>query len=219
MSAAEAPGFIIVEGPIGVGKTSLARRLAHTFGSELLLERAEDNPFLERYYQNPRPMALPTQLSFLFQRVQQIQALRQGDLFRPKVISDFLLEKDPLFARLTLDDDELRLYEQVYRHLDLKPPAPDLAIYLQAPVETLIERVRKRGVPYERWIESAYLQRLADAYAEFFYRYDQSPLLIVNAAAIDWVDNERDYLQLVDYIRRTRSGRHYLNPLPAELLA
>jgi deoxyadenosine/deoxycytidine kinase len=219
MSVAEAPGFIIVEGPIGVGKTSLARRLAQTFGGELLLERAEDNPFLERYYQNPRPMALPTQLSFLFQRVQQIQALRQGDLFRPKVISDFLLEKDPLFARLTLDDDELRLYEQVYRHLDLQPPAPDLVIYLQAPVETLIERVRKRGVPYERWIESAYLQRLADAYADFFYHYDQSPLLIVNAAAIDWVGNERDYLQLVDYIRATRSGRHYLNPLPAELLA
>ena len=215
----DAPNFIVVEGPIGVGKTSLARRLAQTFGSELLLERAEDNPFLERYYQNPRPMALPTQLSFLFQRVQQLQALRQGDLFRPKVISDFLLEKDPLFARLTLDDDELRLYEQVYRHLQLAPPAPDLVIYLQAPVEVLIERVKKRGIIYERWIESAYLQRLADAYADFFYHYDQSPLLIVNAAAIDWVGNEQDYQQLVDYISRTRSGRHYVNPLPTEILA
>ena len=215
----DAPSYIIVEGPIGVGKTSLARRLADTFGSELLLERAEENPFLERYYQNPRPMALPTQLSFLFQRVQQLQALRQGDLFRPKLISDFLLEKDPLFAQLTLDDDELRLYEQVYRHLNLTPPAPDLVIYLQAPVEILIERVKKRGVAYERWIESAYLQRLADAYADFFYHYDQSPLLIVNAAAIDWVGNESDYRQLVDYIRHTRSGRHYVNPLPAEILA
>lgn len=219
MTVNTAPSYIIVEGPIGVGKTSLARRLADTFGSELLLERAEDNPFLERYYQHPRQMALPTQLSFLFQRVQQLQALRQGDLFRPKVISDFLLEKDPLFAQLTLDDDELRLYEQVYRHLDLTPPSPDLVIYLQAPVEILIERVKKRGIPYERWIESAYLQRLADAYADFFYHYDRSPLLIVNAAAIDWVGNELDYQQLVDYIYQARSGRHYVNPLPAEILA
>ena len=219
MTISGAPSYIIVEGPIGVGKTSLARRLAGTFGSELLLERAEDNPFLERYYQNPRPMALPTQLSFLFQRVQQLQGLRQGDLFRAQVVGDFLLEKDPLFARLTLDDDELRLYEQVYRHLDLSPPAPDLVIYLQAPVEILIERVRKRGVPYERWIESAYLQRLADAYADFFYRYDQSPLLIVNAAVIDWVGNDLDYRQLVEHIRQTRSGRHYLNPLPSEIFA
>jgi len=219
MTLSGAPNYIIVEGPIGVGKTSLARRLAETFGSELLLERAEDNPFLERYYQHPRQAALPTQLSFLFQRVQQIQAMRQGDLFRPKLISDFLLEKDPLFAQLTLADDELRLYEQVYRHLGVQPPAPDLVIYLQAPVEVLLERVKRRGVPYERWIESAYLQRLSDAYADFFYYYDQSPLLIVNAAAIDWVGNESDYQHLVDYIRRARSGRHYVNPLPAEILA
>ena len=219
MSSSGAPSYIIVEGPIGVGKTSLARRLAATFGSELLLERAEDNPFLERYYQNPRQAALPTQLSFLFQRVQQIRDLQQGDLFRPQLVSDFLLEKDRLFAQLTLDDDELRLYEQIYRHLDLTPPTPDLVIYLQAPVEVLIDRVKKRGIHYERWIESAYLQHLADAYADFFYHYDQSPLLIVNATTIDWVGNDLDYQQLVDYIRRTRSGRHYVNPLPAEIWA
>jgi len=215
----DAPGYIIVEGPIGVGKTSLARRLAATFGSELLLERAEDNPFLERFYQHPRQAALPTQLSFLLQRVQQLEHLRQGDMFRGRLISDFLLQKDRLFAQLTLDDDELQLYEQVYQHLSVVAPQPDLVIYLQAPVGVLLERVKKRGISYERLMESAYLQRLADAYALFFYHYDASPLLIVNAADIDWVENERDYAELVERIRRTRSGRHYVNPLPAELFS
>lgn len=214
----EAPGYIIVEGPIGVGKTSLARRLAVTFNSELLLERAEDNPFLERFYQYPRQAALPTQLSFLLQRVRQVGHLRQGDMFRGRLIGDFLLEKDRLFAQLTLDDDELHLYEQVYDNLTVAAPRPDLVIYLQAPVEVLLERIKKRGISYERLIESAYLQRLADAYAHFFYHYDRSPLLIVNAADIDWVENEQDYGELVERVRRTRSGRHYVNPLPAELL-
>lgn len=214
----EAPGYIIVEGPIGVGKTSLARRLAVTFNSELLLERAEDNPFLERFYQHPRQAALPTQLSFLLQRVRQVGHLRQGDMFRGRLIGDFLLEKDRLFAQLTLDDDELHLYEQVYDNLTVAAPRPDLVIYLQAPVEVLLERIKKRGISYERLIESAYLQRLADAYAHFFYHYDRSPLLIVNAADIDWVENEQDYGELVERVRRTRSGRHYVNPLPAELL-
>ncbi len=215
----DAPGYIIVEGPIGVGKTSLARRLAATFGSEMLLERAEDNPFLERFYQNPRQAALPTQLSFLFQRVQQVEHLRQGDMFRGRLVSDFLLEKDRLFAQLTLDDDELRLYEQVYAHVSVAAPRPDLVIYLQAPVDVLLERIKRRGISYERLIESAYLQRLADAYAQLFYHYDQSPLLIVNASDIDWVENELDYQSLVEHIRRTRSGRHYVNPLPTDILA
>src|SRR3569833_2228921 len=157
----DAPGYIIVEGPIGVGKTSLARRLAATFGSVLLLERAEDNPFLERFYQHPRQAALPTQLSFLLQRVQQLEHLRQGDMFRGRLISDFLLQKDRLFAQLSLDDDELQLYEQVYQHLSVVAPQPDLVIYLQAPVGVLLERVKKRGISYERLMESAYLLRMA----------------------------------------------------------
>lgn len=215
--SAERPSYIVVEGPIGIGKTSLARRLAETFGSELLLERAEENPFLERFYQDPRRAALPTQLFFLMQRAQQLCELRQGDMFRSALVSDFLLDKDRLFAHLTLDDDELKLYEQIYRHLAPDVPAPDLVIYLQAPVEVLLARIVKRGNAYERLIEAAYLQRLVDAYAQYFYQYDASPLLIVNAAEIDFVANDMDYNALVERVRDIRSGRHYFNPLPFAL--
>lgn len=208
---------IVVEGPIGAGKTSLARRLVTTFKGELLLEEADDNPFLERFYQDPRRAALPAQMYFLMQRARQIQALRQTDLFRSTFVSDFLLEKDPLFARLNLDDDELRLYEMMYASLALNAPVPDLVIYLQAPVEVLLARVRKRGAAYERPMEVSYLKRISDAYADFFYRYDAAPLLIVNAADIDLVANDRDYRQLVEHIRTLRAGRHYFNPLPIAL--
>lgn len=208
---------IVVEGPIGAGKTSLARRLVTTFKGELLLEDADDNPFLERFYQDPRRAALPAQMYFLMQRARQIQALRQTDLFRSTFVSDFLLEKDPLFARLNLDDDELRLYEMMYASLALNAPVPDLVIYLQAPVEVLLARVRKRGAAYERPMEVSYLKRISDAYADFFYRYDAAPLLIVNAADIDLVANDRDYRQLVEHIRTLRAGRHYFNPLPIAL--
>ncbi len=208
---------IVVEGPIGAGKTSLARRLVTTFKGELLLEDADDNPFLERFYQDPRRAALPAQMYFLMQRARQIQALRQTDLFRSTFVSDFLLEKDPLFARLNLDDDELRLYEMMYASLALNAPVPDLVIYLQAPVEVLLTRVRKRGAAYERPMEVSYLKRISDAYADFFYRYDAAPLLIVNAADIDLVANDRDYRQLVEHIRTLRAGRHYFNPLPIAL--
>ncbi|MEW6353363.1 MAG: deoxynucleoside kinase [Pseudomonadota bacterium] len=210
-------GYIVVEGPIGVGKTSLAKRLAESLGSSLLLEDARDNPFLERFYLDPRQAALPTQLYFLFQRARQLQELRQSDLFRPLRVADFLLEKDRLFAQLTLDDDELRLYEQVYAQMTPNAPTPDLVIYLQAPVDVLLARVAKRGVSYERYIEAAYLQRLVDAYTEFFYYYSDAPLLIVNAADIDPVHNERDYQALLERVRNVRSGRHYFNPLPVAL--
>ena len=206
------PRYIAIEGPIGVGKTSLARRLANDFGGELLLEGAEDNPFLERFYRNPRHAALPTQLFFLFQRAQQMQALRQSDLFAPVRVADFLLQKDRLFAQLTLDDDELNLYEQVYQNITLDAPKPDLVIYLQAPVEVLLSRVQKRGRNYERFIESNYLERLVEAYTRFFYYYSETPLLIVNAADIDLVNRDQDYSQLVERLRKVHSGRHYFNP-------
>ena len=209
--------YIVVEGPIGVGKTSLAGRLADSLEASLLLEEAQDNPFLERFYQNPRQAALPTQLYFLFQRARQIKALRQRDLFRPARVSDFLMEKDRLFAELTLDDDELRLYQQVYGQLTLDAPAPDLVIYLQAPVEVLLARIHKRGLSHERLIETAYLQRLVDAYTDFFYHYAAAPLLIVNAAEIDPVNNEQDYQQLLERARVVQRGRHYFNPLPIAL--
>ena len=210
----QAPRYIVVEGPIGVGKTSLVKRLAATLGSEVLLEEAEANPFLERFYQNPRQAALPTQLFFLLQRARQMQAVRQTDMFQSGRVSDFLMEKDRLFAEVTLEDDELKLYDQVYRQLTLDIPAPDLVIYLQAPVEILLARIARRGLGYEKLIESAYLQRLVDAYARFFHHYVAAPLLIVNAAAANFVDNDKDYNALVEHVHARRSGRHYLNPLP-----
>ncbi|HEY5602196.1 MAG TPA: deoxynucleoside kinase [Gammaproteobacteria bacterium] len=215
MSSAETPRYIVVEGPIGVGKSSLCRRLADHLGAETLLEQAEDNPFLERFYQNPRHAALPTQLFFLFQRVRQIQGLRQSDMFAaPTRVTDFLMEKDRLFAQITLDDDEFRLYEQVFSSLTLDAPRPDLVIYLQAPVATLAERVYKRGRKYERSIDLGYLQKLSDAYTRYFYYYNEAPLLIVNAADIDFVNNQQDFDLLLERINRIKNGRHYFNPVP-----
>jgi len=211
------PEYIVIEGPIGVGKTSLARRLSETFGSELLLEGADQNPFLERFYTDPRNTALQTQLFFLLQRAQQMQDLRQGDIFSPVRVADFLLEKDRLFAQLTLDQDELRLYEQVYQHLTLDAPRPDLVIYLQAPVAVLEERIRQRGIPAEQRITRDYLQGVVDAYARLFHYYSVAPLLIVNAAEIDPLANDADFNALLDRVRSIKSGRHYFNPLPSLL--
>lgn len=208
------PDFIVVEGPIGVGKTTLSKKLAKSFGSELLLEGAADNPFMSRFYENPKAAALPTQLFFLLQRARQMQDLRQADMFNPVRIADFLMEKDRLFAELTLDEDELKLYEQVYDQLTFDVPEPDLVVYLQAPVEVLLSRIENRGIYHERLIEAAYLQRLSDAYVEFFYHYTDAPLLIVNAAEVDFVNNESDYQQLFERLKTLRSGRHYYNPNP-----
>ena len=212
MSSAPLHRFVVVEGPIGVGKTSLARRLAQSFGSELVLEQSEDNPFLERFYRNPRAAAFPTQLFFLFQRARQLQQIRQQDLFDPVRVADYMLEKDRLFARLTLDDEEYSLYEQVYAKLAIDAPRPDLVVYLQAPVDVLMERIARRGIRYEQLIERSYLEKLADAYARFFLHYDASPLLIVNAASIDPVNIEAHYDMLFREISALRRGRQYFNP-------
>lgn len=209
--------YVVVEGPIGVGKTSLAKRLAQTLGSETLLEEPTENPFLERFYKSPKQFALPTQLFFLFQRARQIEVLKQGDMFRPGCVSDFMLEKDALFARTNLDDDELRLYEQVYAQLKLELPVPDLVVYLQAPSHVLSERIHRRGIGYERHIEHDYLNRLVDAYTRFFYDYREAPLLMVNAAEINFVDNDEDYRLLLDQIRRIHNGRHFFNPMAAAI--
>ena len=206
-------GYLAIEGPIGVGKTSLARRLADAFGSKALLEQPEENPFLDRFYQARARFALPTQLFFLFQRARQIQQLKQGDMFRPGCVADFLLDKDSLFARVNLDDDELRLYEQVYSHLSLDLPVPDQVVYLQAPVDVLMARIRQRDLGYERLIEREYLQQVVDAYTQFFYHYSAGPILVVNAAEINFVDNDDDFEVLVDQIRKHHSGRHFFNPL------
>jgi len=214
-TAPEAPAqrYIVIEGPIGVGKTSLARRLAGTLDAELVLEQDAQNPFLERFYKNPKAGALPAQLFFLFQRAQQLGTLKQQDLFAPRRVADYLFEKDRLFAGLTLDQAEMALYEQVASRLAVDPPKPDLVVYLQAPVETLLQRIAKRGISFETSIDAAYLTRLNDAYARFFHEYERAPLLIVNAASIDPVQNQADFDELVGAIRRMKKGRMYYNPL------
>jgi deoxyguanosine kinase len=213
MTSEVAHKFIVVEGPIGVGKTSLARRLCASLGAQGVFEQAAENPFLERFYKSPRAGALPTQLHFLLQRAQQLAALKQADLFAPVRVADYLLEKDRLFARVTLDDAEYELYEQLYSRLDIQAPKPDLVVYLQAPVDVLLERIAGRGVAFEQYIDRQYLERLNQAYARLFHEFEAAPLLIVNAASIDPIANQRDYDELLSAIRRMSRGRLYYNPL------
>ncbi len=202
---------IVIEGPIGVGKTSLAKLIAERFSAELLLEKPEDNPFLEKFYQDPSRHALPTQLFFLFQRIGQLRDLAQRDFFENMVVSDFLLEKDRMFASLTLDEEELKLYQQIYNHQSPQTSTPDLVIYLQASPSTLIERVQKRGKSYEAPMTEAYLAELSDAYSRFFYHYDDSPLLIVNTEHLNPVDHSEDFELLLRQIDSMKGRREFFN--------
>jgi len=215
--AAGSPRYIVVEGPIGAGKTALAKRLAQSLSAELILEEALENPFLERFYREGKSAALPTQMFFLFSRARQIEQLRQTDMFATVRVCDYLFAKDRLFAELNLDSDELALYEQIADKLAVEAPVPDLVIYLQASVDVLFERIDRRGIGFEKMIDRAYLEQLTDIYARFFHAYNDGPLLIVNASQIDPVKNDADYEQLFRQIERTTGGRHFFNPTAAAL--
>ena len=211
------PKYIAVEGPIGVGKTTLANKLAETFNYDVLLEQPSENPFLESFYKNPGQSALAAQLFFLFQRIQQIQDLKQRSLFEPVRVADFVIEKDRLFAEVNLSKEEMQLYDKVYDHLTIDAPTPDLVIYLQAPVDVLLDRINRRGNPNEKYLTGDYLERLNEAYSKFFLYYESAPLLIVNAAGINLHDSESDYEMLVDNIMSNPKGKNFLNPQPSIL--
>jgi deoxyadenosine/deoxycytidine kinase len=203
--------YVVVEGPIGVGKTSLARRLADHIGAATMLEKPDENPFLAKFYQDPSRYALATQLFFLFQRGNEVRDLAQMDLFRKTTVTDYLFDKDTLFARLNLNDEEFSLYQQIYQTLQLQAPVPDLVIYLQAAPETLVERVRLRAQPYESGISDRYLMRLSQSYSDFFYHYDAAPVLIVNNDSLNFVDTDEDFGLLLKRIEEMRGPREFFS--------
>jgi deoxyguanosine kinase len=204
--------YIVVEGPIGSGKTTLAKMLADAFPVDYLSEKAESNPFLPRFYQDAQRYSLPTQLFFLFQRATQIKDISQRDMFAKPIVADFFLEKDPIFARLNLDDEEYALYHQIYQHLQLKAPRADLVIYLQTPLDALMERIEERNVSYEQEIPREYIERLANAYSEFFHNYDASPVLIVNNEKLNILKNKEAFNLLLSRIEQIKSQREFFNP-------
>ena len=209
------PKYIAIEGPIGVGKTTLANKIATTFNYDAFLEQPAENPFLKNFYRNPSQSALATQLFFLFQRMQQIQDLKQRSLFETVRVADFLIEKDRLFAEVTLSNEEMNLYDKVYDHITLDAPTPDLVIYLQAPIDVLKERITKRGNINEQYLTLEYLEKLNDAYSRFFLDYNDAPLLIINAADINLESNEGDYESLITTIMSNPKGKNFINPQPS----
>lgn len=208
----ESSQFIVVEGPIGVGKTSLAKKLSESLSGTLILEDIDNNPFLDRFYKGGRG-ALPAQLHCLFQRAKQLEILRQSDLFSSIYVADFHLEKDKLFASVNLDSSEMELYEKVYENMDIENVVPDLVIYLQANPSILLERIARRNVPSEKFIDRNYLENITESFARHYHSYDDGPLLIVNTASIDPLNNEIEYKQLLEQIKTTKGGRHFFNPL------
>ena len=209
------PDYIAVEGPIGVGKTTLANKLASNLNYDILLEMPIENPFLENSYRNPNQSALAAQLFFLFQRVQQLEELKQKSIFEPFRIADFILEKDRLFAEANLNNEEMRLYDKVYEHITIDAPVPDLVIYLQAPVEVLMARIERRGLKFERYLTQEYLTKINDAYSRFFLDYDKSPVLIINAAEIDFESSEDDLEMLITKIMSNPKGKTFINLQPS----
>jgi deoxyguanosine kinase len=205
--------YIVIEGPIGVGKTSLARLLAKEFNARCVLEKAEENPFLPHFYLDRKKYAFQAQIFFLLNRFQQQKEIAQLDLFNQVTLCDYLFEKDKLFATLNLDDHELALYEQIFQLLNIQLPTPDLVIYLQAKPDVLLHRIRSRNNPYEKEIDFEYLKSLTDAYNYYFFHYDQTPLLVVNTSEIDFVNRKEDFGQLVREIKQMKKGTSYFIPL------
>ena len=205
--------YIVIEGPIGVGKTSLANKLALEWDAELILENVDDNPFLSKFYKNQREVSFQTQLYFLLTRTRQVQSFKQQDIFSKPRVSDFMLQKDRLFAQVTLNNEEYDLYDQLYSYMTVDIPKPDLLIYLQAPIEVLMKRIRKRGRDFEKYITSQYLENLNSTYLRFFNSYNGSPLLVVNAEDIDFVNNANDYKNLLNKIYSIDKGKNYFNPM------
>jgi deoxyadenosine/deoxycytidine kinase len=203
--------YLVVEGPIGAGKTSLAKRLGARLSADLVLEQPEENPFLARFYQDMARYALPTQLFFLFQRARMIEPLKQPDMFGRPTVSDFLLDKDLLFARITLSGDEFALYQKIFDALRPQAPAPDLVVYLQAQPAVLVERVKRRAAGFERGISDEYLALLAESYARFFYHYAGAPLLIVNSENLNFVERDADFELLVSRVRGMKSRREFFS--------